>query len=181
MRLALALLLAAGAQAQPANWSTVTPAAGIAVPLDGGFSAWSTGTGVSGRIELPAYRGRARAELRLATYDADDEAQPEFTLVLATLGWGPAVRLGPVRLGAGGRVGGALFRIDDDTAGNLQSESELAVGAWAGGALVVGRVEAWAEMTGTRVTLSDPVVLVTASGGLAVRLDTPAWLRRVLE
>lgn len=180
MRLILLFLVATGAHAQ-ASWSTLTPAAGIAIPVESGFPAWSTGASAAARVETPAWSGRARAELRLATYDTDRESLPEFTLVVPTLGWGPALDVGPARLGAGGRVGIAFFRLDDDTAGNLQNEAEMAVGAWAGGAFRLGRAELWAEVDATRFTLSEPTTLVTVGSGLAVRLDTPRWLRRVLQ
>ncbi|WP_420456238.1 hypothetical protein [Rubrivirga sp.] len=176
-RLALVLALTTAAHAQPAE-ATLTPGAGVRVPMASGFGeTWRTRAGPSARVEAPAYGGRARAEVWAAAYDAPDEAVPEFTLVVPTLGWGPAVDVGPVRLGGGVRVGAARFQIDDDQAGNLQNETELAVGAWAGGALRLGRVEVWAEVDGTRLTLAEPVTLVAATGGLAVRLDAPRWLR----
>ena len=174
--------LATAAAAQPGDWSSLTPAVGASVPVRGGLGApWRAGTALSVRVEAPAYVGRVRAEGRAAAYDAVDEVAPEFALTLATLGWGPSVEVGPVRLGAGARVGVARFQIDDDQAGNLQDETELAVGAWAGAALRRGRVEVWAEADATRLTLAAPVTLVAASGGLAVRLDTPRWLRGVLR
>lgn len=180
--LLLLAALAATASAQPTDWATLTPAVGAAVPLADGFGPpWTMGAGLSARVEAPAYGGRARAEVRVSEYDVTDEAAPGFTLVVPTLGWGPAFEVGRARLSAGGRVGAGLFGIDDDAAGNLQNETEVAVGAWAGGAVRVGRVEVWAEADVTRLTLSDPVTLVSAGGGLAVRLDTPRWLRGALR
>lgn len=178
MRATLLLLLAASVSAQ--NWSTLTPAVGGAVALEDGFEAWEAGPGLAARLETPAYHGRARADLRVFSFDAL-EAVPDFTLAVATLGWGPALEVGPVRLGAGAKVGGGLFRIDDDTAGNLQNETELAVGGWLGGTVRRGRIEVWAEVDGTHLTLSEPTTLVSASGGLALQLGTPRWLRTVLE
>ena len=183
-RLALFVFLTTAASAQPTSWSTLTPAAGVAVPLGDGFGApWESGAGLSVRTEVPAYGGRLRGEVRVAAYDpsGDVDRVPPFALALPTVGWGPTVGLGPVRLSAGPRVGVALFRIDDPDAGRLQSETEIAVGGWAGAAVALGRVEVWAQADGTRLTLSDPVTLWAASGGLAVRLDTPAWLREVLR
>ncbi len=183
MRLLLvAAALATAAHAQPADWSTLTPALGASAGLSGGFGeTWRAGPGLTARVEAPAYGGRARAEVRAAVYDAPDETAPEFALLVPTLGWGPAVKAGPVRLGVGVKVGAARFQIDDDQAGNLQNETELAVGAWAGAALRLGRVEVWAEADATRLTLADAVTLAGASGGLAVRLGTPRWLRGVLR
>ncbi|PAP76074.1 hypothetical protein [Rubrivirga marina] len=181
--LLFALLIASAASAQPSNWATLTPGAGPAVPLDGAFGdgPWETGVGASGRVEAPLYGGRARAALWATAYEDPTLAVPEFDLVVPTLGWGPAVDVGRARLGAGGRVGAALIRIGDDDAGRLQNETELAVGAWAGGALRLGRVEVWAEAEATHLTLSTPVTLLTAGGGLALRLDTPRWLQTLLR
>lgn len=181
--LLLTASLAITASAQPAtDWATLTPGAGPAVPLADGFDEmWRGGTGASGRVEAPLYGGRVRAGLFLTEYESTAEDIPEFWLLVPTLGWGPAVEVGPVRLAAGGRLGAAQFRFDDDEAGNFQNETELAVGAWAGGGLQVGRVEVWAEAEATRLTLSTPTTLLVATGGLAIRLDTPRWARAVLR
>ena len=180
--LVLLSLLAGVASAQTPDWSTLTPGAGAVAFVETGLGApWEAGPGVAARLEAPAYGGRVRADVVAAEYATSDEAVPAFLLVVPTLGWGPSLEAGRVRVGAGGRVGAAAFRIDDDTAGNLQNEIEAAVGAWAGGAVRFGRLEVWAEAAATRVTLSDSVTLVTAAGGLAVRLEAPRWLRGVLR
>ena len=154
----------------------------MGVPLGAGYGPeWETGPTATFRVEAPAYGGRVRAEVRAAGYEAVAEGVPGFTTLAPTVGWGPAVGLGPVHLGAGARMGVVRFQIDDDTAGRLQSETELTVGGWAGAALRLGRVEVWAEADGSRVPLSDPVALWTLGGGVAVRLGTPGWLRAVLR
>lgn len=180
--LPLALLIAS-AHAQPTDWATLTPGGGLTAPLAGAFGdgPWEGGLGASARVEAPLYGGRARAALWATEYEDPGLAVPEFILVVPTLGWGPAVEFGRARLGAGGRVGAAVLRIGDDDAGRLQTETELAVGGWAGGAVRLGRAEVWAEAEATHLTLSTPVTLVTAGGGLALRLDTPRWLRRLLR
>jgi len=182
-RLALLVLLIAPAQAQPTDWATLTPGLGPAVPLAGGFGdgPWEAGLGAHARVEAPLYGGRVRAALWATAYEDPGGAVPGFVLAVPTLGWGPFVDAGRVRLGAGGRVGAALLRVDDDDAGRLQTETELAVGAWGGGAVRLGRVEVWAEAEATHLTLSTPVTLVTGGGGLALRLDAPRWLRAVLR
>ena len=165
-----------------ADWSTLTPAVGAGVPLGDGYGPeWEAGTALAVRVEAPAYGGRVRAEVRAAEYGSVAEGVPAFSTLAPTVGWGPALGLGPVRLGAGARVGVVRFQIDDDDAGRLQSETELTVGGWAGAALRLGRVEVWAEADGARVALSDPVALWTLGGGVALRLDTPGWLRGVLR
>ncbi|MEM7787158.1 MAG: hypothetical protein AAF594_05450, partial [Bacteroidota bacterium] len=135
------------------------------------------------RLGVPAYGGVARADVWATTADVPGgEDVPAFLLAVPTLGWGPQAEAGPLRLGAGVRVGAALFRFDDPEAGNFQNETEVAVGAWGGGALRLGaRVEVWAEADLMRITLADPATLTVVSGGLALRLDTPAWLREVLR
>ena len=165
-----------------ADWSTLTPAVGLGAPLGDGYGPeWTTGAALSVRVEAPAYGGRVRAEVRAAEYPSAAEGVPGFSTLAPTVGWGPALRVGPVRLGAGARVGVVRFQIDDDDAGRLQSETELTVGGWAGAALRLGRVEVWAEADGARVALSDPVALWTVGGGVALRLDTPGWLGGVLR
>ena len=165
-----------------AAWSTLTPAVGAGVPLGAGYGPeWETGPTVTFRVEAPAYGGRVRAEVRAAGYGSVVEGVPAFSTLSPTVGWGPALRLGPVRLGAGARVGVVRFQIDDDAAGRLQSETELTVGGWGGVAVGLDRVEVWAEADGARVALSDPVALWTVGGGVAVRLGTPGWLRAVLR
>lgn len=172
----------AHAQGVVGDWSTLTSGVGVGLPVGEGYGdAWEAGTALSVRVEAPAYGGRVRAEVRAARYRAVAEGVPAFSTLTPTVGWGPALDLGHVRVGGGARVGVVRFDIDDPDAGRLQSETELTVGGWAGAALRLGRVEVWAEADGARVPLSDPVALWTAGGGVAVRLDTPRWLRTVLR
>ena len=178
--LAPLLVLATAASAQP-SWSELTPGAGATALVGDALAPWAAGPGITVRVEAPAYGGRARVEVRAFDFEVDDERLPEFALVVPTVGWGPALAAGPMRLALGARVGAGLFRLDDDDAGNLQNETELAVGGWAGAALRLGRAEVWAEVGGMRLTLSDPATPVGVTAGLAVRLGTPGWLRGVLE
>ena len=171
-------LRAGGADA----WSTLSPAVGVSAPVGRGYGPeWEAGTALAVRVEAPAYGGRVRAEVRAADYASVAEGVPAFSTLAPTLGWGPAVRLGPVRVGGGARVGVVRFAIDDDEAGRLQSETELTTGVWGGAALRLGRAEVWAEVDGGRVALSEPVTLWTLGGGVAIRLDAPGWLRDFLR
>jgi hypothetical protein len=185
LRLA-ALLLTASASAQPAeDWRTLEPAAGLALPLSDGFALWEAGPGGALRLEAPAYGGHARLALRIAAYAPERDGLPSFVAAFPTLGWGPALRLpGGAALRAGPHVGAVHLRFEaaEGFGGNLQNETELAVGAWARlEAPVAGRLRAWAEAEVLRAALADPATLATASAGLAVRLDTPRWLRSVLR
>ena len=122
----------------------------------------------------------------MATYAPSASGLPEFVAVFPTLGWGLGLGLpGGAALRAGPHVGAAHLRFDGEGGafgGNLQNETEAAVGAWARlDAPVAGRVRVWAEAEATRIALADPVTLATGSAGLAVRLDTPGWLRSVLR
>ena len=177
---ALLLVLASAAGAQPA-WSELTPAVGAAALTNGALAPWEPGAGLVVRVEAPAYGGRVRAEAVRFAFATPDGAFPPFTLLVPTVGWGPTVDASPLRIGAGARVGVAQFAIDDDTISNFDDETELAAGGWLGWTLRLGRAELWAEGSATRLTLSEPTTLVVFAGGLAVRLDTPGWLRGVLE
>lgn len=187
MRLAVPLLALAwaSAQAQTPRWATLAPGVGASVPVAGGFGdPWRTQPGLRVRLDVPAYGGTARSEVWAAVVDVEEEggAVPEFVLAVPTLGWGPHAEVGRLRLGGGVRVGAALFRFDDRAEGNFQNETEIAVGAWGGAAVHLGaRVEAWAEADVARIALADPTTLTGVAFGVAIRLDTPGWLRDVLE
>ena len=181
MRAALCLLLAGSAGAQPADWSTLAPAVGVSVPGGGFGEAWDAGPALRVRVEAPAYGGQARAEVLRAGYASADPAAPAFDLTMPTVGWGLSLAASRARLGAGARVGVARF-VFDVAEGAHRSETEAAVGVWAGAALrVAGPVEVWAEADVTRVSLVEPATIASVGGGLAVRLGTPGWLRGVLR
>ena len=191
MRLALCLLAlctAAPARAQ-AVASALWPAAGVAAPVAGGVEGWTGGTGVAARLETPLYGGRARLAVRALRYEASAEGRPPFLLLLPAVGWTRSARLpGGVEVGAGAAVGAALFRFGADPSftGNLQNETEAAVGALARldvplGRLVGGRLALWAEAEATRVALARPVTLASVTAGLSVRLDAPGGVQAVLR
>lgn len=168
---ALAALLTATASAQP-----VRLAAGATVPLTGELGpAWEAQPGLAGQILLPMYGGETRLSLDLATHDATREDAPDFTALVATLGWGPVLALGPVRLNPGAEVGAGRYAFDDggEFGGNLSSESEVVAGAYlCAGAPVAGRLEVWAEGGVRRTFFSTLATTATASAGLAVRLGS---------
>lgn len=191
MRLALCLLAvcsAAPARAQ-ASGTALWPAAGVAVPLGGGIDGWRASPGVSARLETPLYGGRARLSVRAVPYEETGEGRPPFLLALPTVGWTRSARLpGGVEAGVGAVVGVALFRFGADEAfgGNLQNETEAAVGALARvdvpvGRLAGGRLAVWAEAEATRVALARPLTLGTVTAGLSVRLDAPGFVQAVLR
>lgn len=188
MRSCLVLLFLASlggiARAQPgAPWGQIEPSLGVAIPVGEGFGeAWALRAGPTVRLAAPAYGGWARATVRSLSAEPRDADAPAFALALPSIGWGPEVGLGPVRLSAGPEVGVALFRFDDDESGNLQNETEVAVGAWGSVAVPLGGgARVWAETSALRATLADPVTLVTVGGGVGLRLDAPSWLRRFLR
>ncbi|MDT0631758.1 hypothetical protein RQM47_05440 [Rubrivirga sp. S365] len=183
---ALALPALAAAQGGADDWAMVEPALGVASPLAGGFGPeWAARPGAAARLEAPAYGGRARLALRVAGYEAARPDLPAFSAVTALAGWGPSVALGAgVRGGAGLQVGAVRYAFDDggEFGGFLQNETEAAWGAWLRlDAPLAGRLRVWAEAEALRVALADPATVATASAGLALRLDAPAWLRAVLR
>ena len=170
----LLLLCASGASAQ------LRAGAGGTVPLAGDLGpAWAERPGARGTLTFPAYGGEVRMALGLARHEAEEnapgapEALPDFLAVNATLGWGPVLRLGPLRLSPGAEIGAGRFAFDDGGAfgGNLSSESELLAGAYLrAGAPLAGRLEAWAETGVRRTFFSTPQTTAGAAGGLALRL-----------
>jgi hypothetical protein len=161
----------------PALWLT----GGVAVPLGGGIEGWTSAPGLAGRVETPAYGGRARLSVRAVPYEETEDGRPPFWLVVPAVGWTRSARLpGGVEVGVGAAVGVALFRFgaDDEFPGNLQNETEVAVGALARldgpvGRLAGGRLAVWAEAEATHVVLARARTLATATAGLSVRLDGP--------
>ncbi len=184
--LALLLVLASAVTAQPA-WRTVDPAVGATAALDGGFGPeWRALPGAVGRLEAPAYGGQARFALRLTAYEPTRPGLPKFLAVAPSLGWGLGAHFpAGLRVQAGPQVGVLHLRFDDGDGqfgGNLQNETEVTVGAWARLEAPLARhVTAWLEAEGVRVAVADPTTLTTASAGLAIHLDTPSWLRTLLE
>ena len=166
----LLAFLASGASAQEA----LRVSAGGVLPLAGDLGpVWAEQPGARGTLTFGAYGGEVRMALDVAQHESLDEVTPEFTAVNATLGWGPVVQIGRVRLGIGAEVGAGrfLFEPEGDFQGNLASETELMAGAYVrAGVPLAGRLEAWAETGVRRVFFSTPQTTAGASGGLALRL-----------
>lgn len=181
-----AALPARGQDAAPLPRPSVTVRAGAATLAAGGFGrAWEAGPGVALRLDVPAYRGTSRLALAAAPFEARDRAVPAFWFVVATLGWGPDVRLpGRARLAAGPVVGAVHLRFAprDGFGGNLQNETEAVVGAFVRASVPLrGRVSAWADAEVLRVALAEPRTLALASAGVALRLEVPPGLARLAE
>ena len=162
------LLCASGASAQ------LRASAGPTLPLAGELGpAWTEEIGARGTLTFVAYGGEVRLALDIAEHETDVESLPDFIAINATLGWGPVLRLGPMRLSPGAEIGAGRFLFDDDSVfgENVSSESELLAGAYLRvGMPLAGRVEAWAETGVRRTFFSTPQTTAGASGGLALRL-----------
>lgn len=186
-RLVLLLLLLPVAHAQTDDWTTLEPAFGAALPLDGGFGPeWEAGPGVAARLDAPTTGGHARLALRVAPYEPRVPDLPEFLAVAASLGWGPSLALpAGLRLRGGPQVGVLHLRFDNEGGrfgGNLQNESEVTFGTWARlDVPVIRRVRLWAEAEALRAAFADPATITSLGAGLSVRLDAPGWLRTVLR
>ena len=180
----LVTTLAAQAQAQT-SWSTVEVGLGGSAAVAASFTPeWSAGPGIVAQAASSAYGGRVQATVAARPYATADSDLPDFRTVTATLGWGPGLRLGPVRVWAGGTVGVVQFRFERLDRGEFQnvSEIEAVVGAWARiEGNLAGPVWAWAEGRALRAALADPTALTSAGAGLAVRVSTPGWLRDALR
>ena len=176
----LLLSLTASASAQ-----SVGLAAGGVIPVGGALGPeWEAGSGASGQILIPMYGGQTRLALDLAAHRATRDDLPDFLALNATLGWGPRMKLGPVRLAPGAEIGAGRFFFDDDgvLGDNASSESELVAGVYVRASVpVAGRVEVWAEGGARRTFFSTPATTTSASAGLAVRLGVPGWLARIAK
>lgn len=146
---------------------------------------WSPEPGLAARLALPLHGGTGDAALRVLPFTSADLSTPEFVLVTATVGWGPALRLGPASLTPTARLGSALFLFepDDDNpelAVNV-NEFEVAVGGALRGELALGRVVLWTEGEALRLALRDPLTMPSLSAGLGVRFGVPPAVRRLLD
>ena len=174
LRLAVGLAAFLLVTASPASAQSVRLAAGASVPMGGELGpAWDRQPGASGLILIPMYGGETRLALDLAQHSASPDSLPDFLAVTATLGWGPVVPVGPVRLAPGAEIGAGRFVFDDDGqfGDNVSSESEVVAGAYLRASVpVAGRLEVWAEGGVRRTFFSTPATTGAATAGLAVRL-----------
>lgn len=191
----LVALLTAPALAQaPAasgDGRTLGLAAGGVVPVGEAFGpSWSAGPGAQATVEAPLSGGVARASLVVVGFEAARPDLPGFSLAVPTVGWGPRLTTGPLRWTAGAEVGIARFGFEEvDGAegtsafgGNLQTETEVVIGAWARLEVgVAGPVWVWAEGGTRRIALAEAATLTSASAGLGVRFEAPAWVRAALR
>ena len=184
---ALALLaLAVPAASAQGDWSSLAPGLGVAAPPAGGFGAeWTPTAGLRAGVTSPAYGGLVRAALGARGYAASRDDLPDFWLASASAGWGPTAALPRgLRLSGGVLAGVAHLRFEalDGVPFQNTTETEAAVGAWARlDVPVTGTVRLWTEAELLRVALAEPVTLATGSAGLAVRVETPGWLRGLLR
>ena len=183
-RLAVALAVVVSLVA-PADAQSVRLSAGGVLPAGGALGpGWDAQPGASGHILLPMYGGETRLALDLAAHRATRDDLPDFLALNATLGWGPVLALGPIRLAPGAEIGAGRFAFDDDGVfgDNASSESELVAGAYVRARVpVAGRLEVWAEGGARRTFFSTPATTTSASAGLSVRIGVPGWLMPIAE
>lgn len=158
----------------PADAQHVRLSAGATVPVGGQLGPeWTAQPGLAGHLLVPMYGGETRLALDFAEHTTDEEAFPEFTALNATLGWGPVVQAGPVRLVPSAEVGAGRFDFDDDGQfeNELEEETEVIAGVYLRASVpVAGRLEVWSEAGLRRTFFSTIATTASASAGLAVRL-----------
>lgn len=127
-----------------------------------------------GEVEIGA--AGARNEFRGGT-DGD------YWSVLVHAGWGEGVNVGGVlRLHGSALVGSYFMIFDTQPVGYARRENELALGGSADlSVLALEPVILFARTGYLRVFTSTPIDLIHLSAGLAVRIETPNWLRTLLR
>ncbi len=127
-----------------------------------------------GDLEIGA--AGARNEFRGGT-DGD------YWSALIHAGWGEGVNVGGVLHLHGSALVGSYFMIfDTQPVGYARRENELALGASADlNVLALEPVILFARTGYLRVFTSTPIDLIHLSAGLALRIETPNWLRTLLR
>lgn len=172
------------AQDEARDWSTLTVSAGPAVPLTNPYGdAWALRPGGALRVEAPAWRGGVHASLWVFETDPRTPDVPGFLSVVPAVGWGTGAQLARVSVSAGGELGivHSRFEREGGFGDRPDQETEVFVGAYArADAPIAGRIRVWSEAGVRRIAYADAAVLPSLAAGLAIRLDTPSWLRRAL-
>jgi len=134
--------------------------------------------------ETPFYFGRVETGLQLTPNRGRRDTDTDYLSIHIFIGWSYAVGLkGGLEFTAGFRLGNYYMRYDDDnTAGELHSESELAVSS-----LTRLRFEfrdkyyIWLGLRYRTVYTSPRIYHGFIALGLSHVFDMPGWLRGILE
>ena len=152
---------------------------------DSGYhQSWTPGPGAALRISTPFYLGRAHAGLQVSVHDGADPL-PDYFAMLGYAGLGTSLAL-PLGI----EVEPALltgilsmdFFQDEDVTLAVRRESELVLGlSLDASAPLSRRLRVVAGAQALQVYTNPRFRLASVTAGLRWTVDTPPWLRRLLD
>lgn len=182
----LLLFAATVARAQPHHLETLEVAlAGVAPVGETYDGLWAARPGAALRVATEFYGGAAHVAFHGFPNEERAPGLPDFLALRGEVGWGARLGLpARLRLTAGGAVGAVTMRFEEDERfpSALQTETELTAGLFARlDAPLAGPVRLFAEAEVARVYTAEPIVYRFVSGGVALAVPAPGWLRRLLR
>lgn len=184
LRLALLLLLAGPAAAQPFGTLEVG-LSGVGTFGEAPYTDfWEPGPGAAIRVATPFYLGHVAAGVYVARHASVEGVEvPDFLALYFFGTWGVEVPLpGGLRLEPGVHAGLFRMEFDTDDAPAVRNEAELAVGPELWLSVPVGR--GWRVRAGggtARLFTFERIDLRFAQVGVSRTLRTPGWLRDILR
>lgn len=148
--------------------SVDTPYAGGRLRMDAAYRSWSGATDVAAVVDREGTAGLVTT--------------PDVQTIDILAGWGLSnAPDAPIFLEAGLLLGNRfmLFDLPKDTAGRF--ESEMLAGPWIRFGRIAGPVRLFGEIRALRVLTNPRWDTIGISGGMAVEMETPGWIRWILR
>lgn len=144
---------------------------------------WTTGVTPGAHLRVPARIGDLEFGVGVARNWFQGGPEADFWSTLLQFGWGHSLELVDRLIVEGTlHAGMYLMMFDEQPIGYARRESELMLGGSIGARVPVSRQVRVMVRTGMlRVYTSTPIDIVHVTGGLALVLETPAWLRPLLR
>ncbi len=145
---------------------------------------WRNGQGIELNGEMPFYFGRIQAGIQLLPYYSRNSSIPDFNTGLVYLGWGYEWKLAPKLYWYNFmRLGNIQMTFDDPNINAaLRTESELINSAGSRLTLpLAGKITANLSIDYVYIHTHKPIELIFISGGLGYTLQTPAWIKNILN
>ena len=143
---------------------------------------WTAAEGGLLTLRTPFYLGYVELGGGAHRFDPVTPEVPDFHALMVLAGWGLDGQVRRLGASAGVRIGNYRMTFDDDTFRGWQTESELLLGATA---RVQVRLVRGLHVFGTGSYMKTFTYIrlqqVLVGGGLALQVQTPGWLKPVLE